>query len=624
MKLALPLGLLGLLAILALVLIYILKPKYQDKKVSSTYVWKLSLRYRKRKVPLQWLKSSLLLIIQLLIIILIALMMSQPQVVLATKTGEKIVILEASASMQTEKDGKSRFDRAKSEISRLAESTTAEEDKFSVILAAEEASFVIRRSDSASYIKQKISEAECTFGESDLPKAMELAEGVLAENPNAEVYLYTDCEYEKTGKVTVVNVADSEWNAAVLNFSAKRVKGSFVFTAEIASYGRASEIAVNLNVDGKMKSPKLADCKENGKVSVVWDNLDITDYATAEIHISADDGFAYDNDFYIFGPKSERFRVQLAGTPNSGFLFSALYAVGTCQVDFVDLMSADENGKFPVPATSGYDLYVYDGTYPEVMPTDGAILLVAPPDDLPSEWWLNISGKRSGNFTFTSSGGSSEAYKTIMNGITPSSIQATEYSRILSYLGYESIMQCGVDPVLLVKNEGVRTAVLAMDVHMSDIAMLIDFPLLINNLCKYAMPSTVESPSFKVGETVTVNAKVNTQLLEITAKYSAGAETQESYTEFPVVLNPDAAGVFTVTQSLSSGRTVIDQYFVRIPEKESIFYQPEKTLVNPVVMNTAGSDVSVQNDTMSIYVYLAAALLAFLCLEWGLQYREQY
>ncbi|MDE6676788.1 MAG: VWA domain-containing protein, partial [Clostridia bacterium] len=274
MKLALPLGLLGLLAILALVLIYILKPKYQDKKVSSTYVWKLSLRYQKRKVPLQWLKSSLLLIIQLLIIVLIALMMSQPQVVLATKTGEKIVILEASASMQTEKDGKSRFDRAKSEISKLAESTTAEEDKFSVILAAEEASFVIRRSDSASYIKQKISEAECTFGESNIPDAMELAEGVLAENPNAEVYLYTDCEYEKTGRVTVVNMSDSEWNAAILNFSAKRVKGSFVFTAEIASYGRASEIAVSLNVDGKAKSARLADCAENGKVSVVWDNLD--------------------------------------------------------------------------------------------------------------------------------------------------------------------------------------------------------------------------------------------------------------------------------------------------------------------------------------------------------------
>ena len=106
MKLALPLGLLGLIALIALLLIYILKPKYQDKKVSGTYVWKLSLRYQKRKVPISWLKSSLLLIVQILIIILIAFMMSQPYVVLASKTGEKIIVLSASASMMAERDGK--------------------------------------------------------------------------------------------------------------------------------------------------------------------------------------------------------------------------------------------------------------------------------------------------------------------------------------------------------------------------------------------------------------------------------------------------------------------------------------------------------------------------------------
>lgn len=51
MSLLVPLGLLGLLGIAALILIYILKPNYQQKIISSTYVWKLSLRYRKKKIP---------------------------------------------------------------------------------------------------------------------------------------------------------------------------------------------------------------------------------------------------------------------------------------------------------------------------------------------------------------------------------------------------------------------------------------------------------------------------------------------------------------------------------------------------------------------------------------------
>ena len=46
MTLLTPLGLLGLIGIIVLIIIYIIKPNYQQKFISSTYVWKLSLKYR--------------------------------------------------------------------------------------------------------------------------------------------------------------------------------------------------------------------------------------------------------------------------------------------------------------------------------------------------------------------------------------------------------------------------------------------------------------------------------------------------------------------------------------------------------------------------------------------------
>ena len=61
MELLMPLGLLGLLGIAIIILIYILKPNYQQKVVSSTYVWKLSLRYRKKQIP--WYRSLIFSII---------------------------------------------------------------------------------------------------------------------------------------------------------------------------------------------------------------------------------------------------------------------------------------------------------------------------------------------------------------------------------------------------------------------------------------------------------------------------------------------------------------------------------------------------------------------------------
>jgi len=57
-----PWALLSLVSLIVLLLIYILKPNFQQKLVSSTYVWKLSLKYKKRKLPINKLRNLLLII----------------------------------------------------------------------------------------------------------------------------------------------------------------------------------------------------------------------------------------------------------------------------------------------------------------------------------------------------------------------------------------------------------------------------------------------------------------------------------------------------------------------------------------------------------------------------------
>lgn len=621
MRFALPLGLLGFIAIAFLILIYILKPKYQDKKFSSTYIWKLSLKYVKRKVPLQWLQSSLLFIIQLLILSVIAFSMAAPHIVLASRSGEKIVVLDASASMTAEDAGRTRFDRAKSQISSLIDQTT-ETHKISIILAGEDASFIIRRSDSASYAKQKLFEAECSLAQSDIPAAMTLAESVLTENPSAEVYLFTDCDYGDYGKVNVVNMSNSEWNAAVLNFSAVREKGRYVFTAEVASYGRAAEIAVGLSVDGKTQLPKLAVCGEGEAVKVIWDDLDVGTYESASIHLSADDSFAYDNDFYIYSPNNELFKVELV-SKDPGFLNSALRSTEKCQTQII---VPDEEGiEAPPVKTSGYDLYVFDNYIPDVMPKDGTVWLINPPQQLPSSLGLTVSGTRNASFKLASSGSSSQTAMSILQAITPSSVNVTEYTRITAHVGYESIMQINGDPVLLVKDDnGLKTVVLAFDIHMSDLPVVPEYPLFINALCDYSMAYTIEKTLYEVGDEVKLNAKADADTMSVTADYGNGEEDELVYTTFPVELATEKSGVYTVMQQTDSGRTVSSSFFVRISEGESAFGRTEDVLVNPITPYGNGTDTSVANNTMDIYVYLIGALLLLLCVEWGLQYREQY
>lgn len=623
MSLAAPLGFLGLLAIIGLILIYILKPKYQDKKVSSTHIWKLSLKYVKRKIPWQWLRSSLLLIIQILIFVIFAFMLTRPGIVLASSQKEKIIILDASASMTAEISSTTPFERAKKEIASLSDATIENGNKFTVIIAADEASFAVRRTDSAGFVRQKLTEADCSLCEPNITAAMELAENVLQENPQAELHLYTDHDYEDSGRVTVHNMSKNEWNVAVSEFTAGRVNGKYVFTAEITDYGQAAEFSVGLNVDGKAQVPKVASCTENGTATVVWDNLNITGYEKAKVSLQGvADSFSYDNEFTLFNSNVQLFKVQLV-SEDPGFLQRALVATGKCEITVTN-----EN----TPAqTSGFDLYVYDGVLPEERPADGAVWLVNSPYEgksgemLEAEWGISFGGQYMGKYFLSASGGTSETYGTIMRNVSLANVLVTEYSEVKTYEGYESIILCNESPVLLTKNnDGLKTIVLAFDIHKSDIAINPYYPILVKNICSYALMPTVADTRYTVGETVKINSKPDTVSMTLKAVYLNGEEEEKQISASSFDFYAITPGSYTVTQVLASGRIVKNNFYVRISENESAFGKAEAMLKNPVVFTDGEGNASSAKDKKEIAIYIAAAMLVIVCIEWGLQYREQF
>ena len=60
-----PLGLLGLIGIPILIIIYILKNKYTEQTISSTYLWRLSEKFLKKKKPISKISGIISLILQI-------------------------------------------------------------------------------------------------------------------------------------------------------------------------------------------------------------------------------------------------------------------------------------------------------------------------------------------------------------------------------------------------------------------------------------------------------------------------------------------------------------------------------------------------------------------------------
>ena len=182
MTLLAPLGLIGLLGVVALIIIYIIKPNYQQKIISSTYVWKLSLKYKKRRIPTSKLRNLIIILCQILILTVAAFILAKPSQILKRQADydEIIAIVDSSASMRTVNDNsETRYERAVSLLRARAKNVFDKRGLVSVIIADSEPDYLVER---FTYEQQQdfdilmdemaSGERACSFGTADMETAM--------------------------------------------------------------------------------------------------------------------------------------------------------------------------------------------------------------------------------------------------------------------------------------------------------------------------------------------------------------------------------------------------------------------------------------------------------------------
>jgi hypothetical protein len=412
-------GLFGIIAILLLILIYVLKPKFQDRVLSSTHVWKISLRFKKQKVPFQWLQNSLLFIIQLLIIISIIFMMIGPYLTVRSSGEEKIIILDASAAMRTvDGNDRTRFSRALTEIDRIARDTIP--DKVTLIVAGGEREpvIIVDRLDDMASIRRAIDTANLTpsfanvdWSDKDDPvvaNTMTLVEQQLKQNNSSQVMLFTSKNYSDPGQIEVRNMSSGEWNAAILDVAEDTTAGFYKFTAKVGNFNAPANVtsltlraSYTLTEGGPtIQLPEVTNpVPSNTIVDFEWDTRDFTGnqrvafYRTATFEIvglataGAKEAFSYDNVFHLFRNDEERFSIQLVTNASDSFFWPALATIRNADLTFINTNRLipghpDFNESAQPPQYSGFDIYIFHGFMPEEIPTDGALWIVDPPTNI--------------------------------------------------------------------------------------------------------------------------------------------------------------------------------------------------------------------------------------------------
>lgn len=663
------LGLLGLLGIPIIILIYLLKSKYTQKPVSSTFIWHRSLRYIKTRLPINF-TVSLLLILQLLMVILASLALARPTIIPFT-TKDTIIILDSSASMKTiSEDGKTRYEHAIEKLQRESEKA-GDNHKFTLINAGTKAEALTIRTSTKADVSNAINDTACEDGSPDIDGALELANNVQNINPDAKIYFYTDKSYVDQYGVEVVDFSkDEDINVGLTTFTDMLMGGKYIFNATLNNFSQ-KELAVTVKflidteVDGVYNPTEqrrneyilAPDSKQivtfaNSETNVVEGNTffqidKISNYECVKIEIECEeDGLLTDNSRTIFCATEKRVKIlivskdvimsktedgqEIANQNATTFLVAAVRVLGyslSNKTDIKNKLSQVNNGG----AIEGYDLYIFDGVMPSVLPDDGAVWFINPPED-PVGTSIRLIGLKpivaqvgKPYYFIPEVESDSDIYKIMtknIGGDGTRKIAVGQFQPIEDTSGnYESIFSCegnGINRSVLLagRENNVRVVCLSMDLHKTNLVMQIDFPMLIRNMINYSLPSVVSDRSYEVGQTIKFNAPVGST--NINFKYED--TILDSMEAFDAEFDLEKIGTYSIEVEYENGDIKHYMLPTNVPADESDIVAGGESVVALGVTTT----MKLEADPMEIWPYLAMAILALAIIEWGVYYRDEF
>lgn len=562
MKFLQPLGLLGLIGVPVIILIYILKNKYNEQTVPSTYLWTLSEKFFKRRNPLSGLTGLISLILQILTVIVVSLAIARPIFVLPDSAQEYCFVLDGSGSMNMESGGETRFDRAKDEIATVIRKAKLG-STYTLILASDETTVTYERISDKDLALDMLRELECADGYVTYSDALATAQSYFDENQSFSVYLFTDKEIAQSQNVEVVNVsAQKDFNYALRDVENTFLGGELSVSANVISYGSDATLEVALYVEDAAEplSKTEVTVKADEEASVTVSGR-VERYESFRIAITNSDSLPADNEYISYNLENETSYNILVVSDTPFFLQAALDVLTDAVVDTVKPEHYRDEGN--------YGLYIFHSYTPDELP-DAAVWLIN----------SNVNVENSGfgargvvaleePVELLRSDSTSSTAQKLLNGIYGKDIYISEYIKYSGmYTRFTTLFSYDSYPLIFagVNGLGNREVVVGFDLHKADFSLSTDFVALLGNLLEYSCPDVIEHSDYICGEDVTINLTANIKNVKVLTP--EGEEMYLDTSSDVAVFTPDQVGTYTVNL-MSSGVEKNYRIYSGAPAQES-------------------------------------------------------
>lgn len=616
MKFLYPLGLLGLIGVPILIIIYLIKNKYTEQTVPSTWLWELSEKFLKRKKKVNPIAGLISLILQILAVTAISFAIAQPVIVLPNQAKEICYIVDASASMNMQKNGQTRFQRAQAYLDSQV-SSSVDGSVYSLLYVSENTEIVCEKSRDKKEVKELISAMQPGYVDTELTDAIALAQSYFTSNSGVKVYLLTDVDYTTAENVEVINFADGEQNYGVSPLNVDLAGTKVHVSGSVAAHTgtRSGVLTLELLFDGSdtVAQSHTVEVSPSAPTEFAWEQGDVQDFASLRVRIANhSDALALDDESVYYNMQHENAYDTIVVSDQPYLISSAIEAVSGSKVKVVS--TADYKGE------TGYALYVFDGYTPTSLPSDGAI------------WFINLQSSVSGTgFSFQGeeelSGGATLSLSTstsslaqrLTKGMEGKNIYISKYIRYGRSGQFTTVLTYKSNPVVFVgttANE-CREVVFAFDIHASDIPLSLDFIVLVRNLLDYSYPSAIEKVAYFSGETLEVNLQANMQSVRVDTPSGNHVylSTYGVIAEYPF----DEIGTHTVTIGYNGGEQRVYHVYAGVPDAERNPYTSAEYVGLQGEATDGGLD-GTYDPLLVIFIILALVFLA----DWGVYCYEKY
>ncbi len=589
------------LTIPAILALYFLRIRRPTRIVPALHLWPDQIRDRQANVPWQRLRPSWLLLLQLLAAATLVAAAIQPALpASATLARHSLVLLDASASMQATDVSPSRFEEAKRQVATIIDQL-GPDDRMTLIAVSPTSRIAASAVGDRDTLHRALKAITASNGSADLSGALALAAGLVRAGDDARAYLFSDgivdplrasfgdglpfpVEYHRIGV--------SGENVGLTSLTVRTSAQARAATLHVQNFGQqARTVSIEWRADGRLVDLRPLTLNPGQAQDLA---LSVpTDATAVSAHIQGTDIFALDDTATAVARTPRAFRVLLV-TPGNVFLEQALRLRADLQVDVV-APGAYRPG-------SAYAMTVFDRFVPPSMPVSPLIVLDPP------------SGSALAGGTAVGIGKvrAADAGDPLLANVDLQDVHVARSQDLRASTFGRVLLTSLQTPLVLVRDEPFRQILVGFDLHESDLPLRIAFPILVQNMSEWMLPSSVPSHSFHPDEAVTIVPEAGATSVTVTRP--DGSHRALATGSVATFGDTDLRGIYTVDQVVA-GKTDRSWFSVNLFSTTISQLKPPARLTLPPT-RTTGTIQAAHHGQLEIWPWIALAALGLVAAEW--------